>query len=1736
MIMTLQFTSAQLSQLQSARATALNSTASSGRYGDAYDLLFGMISTSGAPKAGVDPAAWVFIRGVADVNRGIGNYSEFIREYTATQYALRYGGDPATQAQIQAVSDKIADNILKDILNIGLDPEDANPNHYLPEAGRIAVLDARAAATVLFDPSGSHPEQISGWAGNPMFLPLGHTASYTENITHHGSGETYDIMAMLYSMNKASEAVGIVSTAILTEEVLTDIYTAANPSIWSQIVTAVSVAAVINTTDNVLKDTYGLSLTDAAFKTYFDSDNMKFGTFGDNTITGNDEDEFIHGGDGDDSLSGGKGNDIIDGGNGDDTIDAGPGDATLAGGAGLDRYVFKETDYGPTIDGGDGVQIKINDSDGWFEIAVPNKGPSTATYLDGPPHFEYGITSFEYGKISESAIISSITETSDHGYYTIKHSRFEWTPPADYHGGTYYTLDRDTYYVVRPNVGGGEIVYIPTADYEFNDFTKMMYNVTFDKGFDEFRSSIYLVYPHNPEVWDRSVGPHATITFSDAIENCINQFSFEELITSGRIQINTDTQIWTFDFRDVINKGTPGLNLTGTSAAETLTGFDANDTLSGVGGNDTLLGGGGQDSLLGGDANDSLMGEDGNDTLTGGTGTDTLAGGKGDDFYQYDAADTIVEQANEGTDTWLTVSTALTLSGSIENLRITGTGSVNGTGSSIANLMEGGSGSNFLLGNGGNDTLVGNAGNDVLNGGDGADSLSGGDGYDYLYGGAGDTLKGGALDDIYELSSTSVTIIEAAQGGQDEVYTTFSYTLGANLEVLSIEGTLGYQGKGNDGNNVINDSEGNDSLWGEAGNDVFYGQSGDDRYYYDLGDGDDEIRYSFLEGGSTGDYYGTDRIVFGSNIAIGDLSFYKIDDFMYISIKGQGSVSCQINAGYDVDLLQFSNGSTFNLHTLTTYTDYSSMLMGSNGDGVLIGTSGSDTVQGLAGADYMNGQGGVDLLSYSLSGKGVEIHLDTSAQTALSNVGSHAQGDTILGFEDVEGSRWNDALFGNSASNKLMGDAGVDTLSGGAGQDTLSGGAGNDIFRYVSLTESTSTSRDVITDFTHGQDKIELYDLGFTSIQGGAASGTVLGYVKSGGITTISGNGLSIQLTGEIDLVMSDFTFSKPENSIPVPSNTAWTDKIATAQSAFSYTFTSTSFSDPDGDPLSYTAQQFNGSALPSWLQFTSSTRTFSGTPGNADAGEIVVKVTASDGLGGSSWQVFHLDVNGTGGGTAPTAGNDTITGTTAGTTIDGLAGDDIINGGDGNDILKGNVGNDTLHGDAGNDLIIGGNGADSLYGETGADQFRYFSRSDSTTTATDWIKLFKPSDGDRIDLTGLGFSDLRESHELGSGIGNILAWEFNSGSTKNVKLFSDTFSINVGYESTISGVSLADLIGVGPGFTVHRMGTDAAESITDSVAGGNTGISGGLGNDTLDGGDGNDTLDGGAGADTLKGRAGFDVYFYDELTDSTNNGRDFVYSWDADDRIDVRFLGYTGFDTVEGAIAHDSILTYAKNTAGNYTLVHNSNGFEIKIDGVQTLTAADFIFSSGPGFQDENYTGTNAGDVHTGQQGNDSMNGGDGADSLSGGVGSDTLIGGVGADTLIGGQGGDQLDGGVDLDRLEGGEGNDLLIGGAANDYMVGGSGADTFLFYPSDHSTPLHYDIITDFEDGIDKLRIKNLHYTDLVASSTPTGDVLGYYQSGGDTWVKGAGLVDSGFLLCLKGLHTLNDGAGGNVEIIY
>ncbi|MEG4489669.1 S8 family serine peptidase, partial [Microcoleus sp. D2_18a_B4] len=228
---------------------------------------------------------------------------------------------------------------------------------------------------------------------------------------------------------------------------------------------------------------------------------------------------------------------------------------------------------------------------------------------------------------------------------------------------------------------------------------------------------------------------------------------------TGSVQLNIAPDIAAAD-----TNGSAGAdNLIGTANPETINGLAGNDTLNGAAGNDTL------------------NGNEDNDSLDGGLGLDQLTGGLGNDIYVVDhPGDVVSELPAQGTDL-VQSGVPYTLPAEVENLTLTELIAINGTGNTLANIISGSVGSNFLNGLAGNDTLNGAAGDDMLYGNEDNDRLNGGPGADQLTGGLG--------NDIYVVDNAGDAVTELAGEGIDEVRSTITYTLPAQVENLRLEGT-----------------------------------------------------------------------------------------------------------------------------------------------------------------------------------------------------------------------------------------------------------------------------------------------------------------------------------------------------------------------------------------------------------------------------------------------------------------------------------------------------------------------------------------------------------------------------------------------------------------------------------------------------------------------------------------------------------------------------------------------------------------------------------------------------------------------------------------------------------------------------------------------------------------------------------------------------------------------------------
>jgi len=293
-----------------------------------------------------------------------------------------------------------------------------------------------------------------------------------------------------------------------------------------------------------------------------------------------------------------------------------------------------------------------------------------------------------------------------------------------------------------------------------------------------------------------------TVTISGS-----NLAPYTQKVTIGSVNVKLD----------LVNPGTapgtpPPTTVTGTSGADTLTaavntgadslsGLGGDDRLTGGGGNDLLDGGAGGDDLYGNAGNDTLVGGDGADLLQGGSGSDRMDGGAGSDTYYVDSTGDVVVESISGTTGGMgdrvCSSISYSLGANVERLALIGSGSIDGSGNALANVIYGNSGDNELFGYGAADILSGNQGNDTLNGGAGADTMTGGSGADrfvFAKGQAGgDRIADFGADDVIALtgysagstitkvsgSSTDWLIKDHATGATEMLKLANAYVLGA---------------------------------------------------------------------------------------------------------------------------------------------------------------------------------------------------------------------------------------------------------------------------------------------------------------------------------------------------------------------------------------------------------------------------------------------------------------------------------------------------------------------------------------------------------------------------------------------------------------------------------------------------------------------------------------------------------------------------------------------------------------------------------------------------------------------------------------------------------------------------------------------------------------------------------------------------------------------------------------------
>jgi trimeric autotransporter adhesin len=747
-----------------------------------------------------------------------------------------------------------------------------------------------------------------------------------------------------------------------------------------------------------------------------------------------------------------------------------------------------------------------------------------------------------------------------------------------------------------------------------------------------------------------------------------------------------------------------------------------------------LLTGAGPIDGTGNSLNNSLTGNSAANVLTGGVGADTMLGGAGDDTYVVDqAGDVVTEQANEGVDT-VRSAVSFTIGATIENLTLTGSAWINGTGNELNNILTGNFGMNVLTGGAGNDTYFVGVSDSVVveNANEGTDLVvsttvswtlganienltltgdfrpingTGNELNNILIGNFGpNVLTGGAGNDTYYVGARD-SVVENVNEGTDLVVSDVTWTLGANLEYLTLTGTGAINGTGNSLNNILTGNSGANVLDGGLGVDALVGGTGSDTYLVD--NGSDVVTEQVNEGADTVQSSVTYTLIANvENLTlIGTTAINGTGNELRNVLRGNSGANV-LTGGVGHDTYVVSTGDTV-VENATEGTDVVlsdvTWTLGANleyltlsGTGAINGTGNSlnNTLTGNSGANVLTGGAGND--TYYVGAGDMMVEFATGGTDLVVSgvswaLGANLENLTLSGTGAINGTgnSLNNTLRGNSAANILDGGLGVDVLVGGTGGDTYLVDNGSDVVTEQ-VNEGADTVQSSVT-YTLVANVENLTLIGTASINGigNNLNNTLRGNSEANVLSGGMGNDTYVVSTGDTvvenategtDLVMSDVTWTLGANLEYL-------------------TLTGTGAINGTGNSLNNT------------LRGNSAANVLTGGAGHdtyyVGAGDSVVEnanegtdVVVSDVTWTLGANLEYLTLSGTG------AINGT--GNSLNNTLTGNSTANVLTGGSGNDTLAGGLANDTYRIDrgAGQDRISEddgtvGNSDRLLYGAT---------------------------------------------------------------------------------------------------------------------------------------------------------------------------------------------------------------------------------------------------------------------------------------------------------------------------------------------------------------------------------------------------------------------------------------------------
>jgi Ca2+-binding RTX toxin-like protein len=719
----------------------------------------------------------------------------------------------------------------------------------------------------------------------------------------------------------------------------------------------------------------------------------------------------------------------------------------------------------------------------------------------------------------------------------------------------------------------------------------------------------------------------------------------------------------------------------------------------------------------GNELNNVLIGNDANNILDGAAGADTMRGGLGNDTYYVDnAGDDLIEQLNQGADTVYS-AVDYKLPDNLENLTLTGATAIRGTGNKLNNVLTGNSLANRLAGGLGNDVYYVQATNDVVeeNTDEGIDTVYSYGGYtlsanvenlvigfgfgkgndlnnmltvqyynyfsnDTLNGGEGaDTMSAGYGDDTYYVDNAGDVVIENAGQGTDTVISAIEYTLGANLENLTLAGTAAINGTGNALDNVLIGNNAANKLTGGLGNDTYYVDNIDDTVIEYAGQGTDTV--------------------------ISAISYVLGSEVENLTLTGSASI----------------NGTGNDLANVLTGNSAANVLTGGLGDDIYVVDNAGDVV-----IEESATAGGTDTVQTSLLNYTLAANVENLTQTVynsatttmgneLNNVLTVIESVIDAGLYDVDGTY--DYITASLAKNHVLdGGAGADIMSAGGGSNTyyvdnvgdvvVDKGIGTaTIYSSVSYVIASSVRKMVLTGTAQ-------------SATGSANANVLVGNAMDnlidggwGADTMTGGLGNDTYVVDDLGDVVSE---NADEGVDTVKSSIAYTlgvnvENLTLLGSAAIKGTGNTRHNVLDGSANSAANVLTGGLGNDTYILGTGDTIVES-----ADAGTDTVVVSSTYTL---ATNLENLTL----------AGSAAINGT-------GNSLNNVLTGNGGNNTLTGGAGNDTLDGGSGNDILVGGTGNDTyvLGRGFGADTV---TENDTTAGNTDVLQFLSGIAADQLWL-----------------------------------------------------------------------------------------------------------------------------------------------------------------------------------------------------------------------------------------------------------------------------------------------------------------------------------------------------------------------------------------------------------------